>query len=126
MATGIVTGNTSRLMTPACYAQIAQETGVQVEETKKELKVAWDSFIQVDEDAPDELRFWVLWLPGHKGTPIHPGEVRAVVVLGQDVSDTAWGGFFNDGSGTRTLSRGVLRAGEDAQSSTLRELKAAK
>jgi hypothetical protein len=125
MATGIVTGNTSRLMTRACYAQIARETGVPVDATKRELKVAWDVFIQVDEEALDELRFWVQWLPGHKGTPIHPEEVRAVVVLGQDVSDTAWGGFFDDGSGTRTLSRGLLRAGEETQSSTMRELKAA-
>jgi hypothetical protein len=46
-------------------------------------------------------------------------------VVTQDVSDTAWGGFFDDGSGTRTLARGALKKGEGAESSTLRELKAA-
>jgi hypothetical protein len=46
-------------------------------------------------------------------------------VLAQDVSDTAWGGFFDDRSGTRTLARGALKKGEGAESSTLRELKAA-
>ena len=31
MATGIITGNTSRLITRACYVQIARETGVPVD-----------------------------------------------------------------------------------------------
>lgn len=125
MATSIVTGNTARLMTRSCYAQIARETGVPIDTPKRELKIAWDKFITVDKAALEELRFWIRWLPDHKGTPIHPQEVRAVIVLGQDVSDTAWGGFFDDGSGTRTLSRGELRQGEGEQSSTLREVKAA-
>ena len=100
MAKGTVIGNTSRLMTRACYAQIAFETGVPVDATKRELKIAWGRYIKVGNEALDELRFWVRWLPGHQGTQIHQKEVLAVVVLGQDVSDTAWGGFFGDGSGT--------------------------
>jgi hypothetical protein len=115
MATSIVTGNTARLMTRSCYAQIARETGVPIDTPKRELKIAWDKFITVDKAALEELRFWIRWLPDHKGTPIHPQEVRAVIVLGQDVSDTAWGGFFDDGSGTRTLSRGELRQGEGSK-----------
>ena len=42
MATCIVTGNTARLMTRSCYAQIARETGVPVDTPKRELKIAWD------------------------------------------------------------------------------------
>ena len=45
MVTGIVMGNTSWLMTRACYAQISRENGVPVDATKRELKVAWDRFI---------------------------------------------------------------------------------
>ena len=82
IVTGIVTGSTSRLMTRACYAHIARVSGVIVDATKRELKVAWGRFVQAGEDALDELRFWVCWLPAHKGTPIHQSEVQAVVVLG--------------------------------------------
>lgn len=125
MATSIVTGNTAGLMTRSCYAQIARETGVPIDTPKRELKIAWDKFITVDKYVVVELLFWIHGLPKHKGTPIHLREMRAAIVLVQDVSDTAWGGFSDDGSGTRTLSRGKLRRGEAEQRSTLREVKAA-
>lgn len=125
MATSIITGNTPRLMTRACYSQIARETGVPADTPKRELKIACDKFITVDKATLDALRFWVRWLPKHKGTPIHPKEIQVMIFPGHDVSETAWGGFFDDGSSIRTLSRGELRAEEDLQSSALRERKAA-
>ena len=80
MATSIVTGNTVRLMTRSCYAQIAWETGVPIDTPKRELKIAWDKFITVDKPAFEEHCFWIRWLPDHKGTPIHPREVHAAIV----------------------------------------------
>ena len=89
MATEIATGNTARLMTRACYAQIARVTGVPVDSTRRDLKVAWDSFALLDECVLEELRFWIRNLPGHTGTAIHPQKVRAQIVLAQDAGDNA-------------------------------------
>jgi hypothetical protein len=71
MATEIATGNTARLMTRSCYSQIARLTGVPVDATQRELKVAWDCFACLDSEVIQKLKFWVANLPGHTGTAIH-------------------------------------------------------
>ena len=124
MATEIATGPTARMMTRACYRQIARETGVPVDATRRELKVAWDCFAVLDAEVIKELRFWIKQLPGHKGTPIHPSKVRAQIVCGADAGDEAYGGFLDMGQGRRLITRDDLLAGEGTQSSSLREVKA--
>jgi hypothetical protein len=111
-------------MTRACYAQIARVTGVPVDATRRDLKVAWDSFALLDECVLEELRFWIRNLPGHTGTAIHPQKVRAQIVLAQDAGDNAWAGFLDAGDGVRHISRNDLHEGEGEESSSLREVKA--
>jgi len=77
------------MVTRACYRQIARETGVPVDATRRELKVAWDCFAVLDAEVIKELRFWIKQLPVHKGTPIHPSKVRAQIVYGADAGDEA-------------------------------------
>ena len=128
MSMHVVLGDAARRMTRAAYVFIAELTGVPPDCTRRELKVAWDRTARIDELAPDavrELQFWADELPDVGPVPIMQVEPLAEVGVGSDASDSAWAGFFDDGTGRRKRARDVFEGAEVDESSTLREVRGA-
>ena len=122
MALHVAVGDSARRMTRCCYQYIAKLTGVPPDATRRDLRVAWETFDVLTPDVVEELGFWIEALPGHEGIEIHSGSKPASVVFGSDASDTSWLGFMDLGDGMRSIAREALRRGEGALSSTAREL----
>ena len=125
MSMYVVLGLALRVMTRAMYILVAEETGMPPDCSRRKLRVAWDKTTRIDvcDAFLAELAFWEAELPGIGPAPIYQIEPAATLVAGTDASDTAWAGLFDDGSGAQRLARDLLKPGEGAESSTLREVK---
>ena len=122
MATHVAVGDVARLMTRDCYAFIAELTGVPPDATRRDLRIAWDTWAVLPLNLAEELEFFAELMPGHLGSAIHPSPVNAAVVTASDVGDRASGGFLDVGDGQRLIARTELLPEEIEESSTAREM----
>jgi hypothetical protein len=121
MALHIAIGNVARRMTRCLYVFVARITGVPVNCTKRDLRVAWECFALPGELEISELQFFADSLMDNKGSPIHPEEPYVTIEVGQDAGERAWFGFMDAGLGRRLLARDELDADEEKLSSSERE-----
>jgi site-specific DNA-cytosine methylase len=122
MAMHVAVGDVARRMTREAYSFIAELTGVPPDATRRDLRVAWETWAPLTSEVLEELEFWIEFLPPHEGTEIHPGEQTASVVLSADTGENAWGGFLDLGHGRRLMASAELTEEERKGSSTAREL----
>ena len=134
MSCWVALGTVTRRLTRRCYAALAAATGVEPDAPLRVLKAAWGCSLALPGGAQAELAFWLEELRGcairgapitspGSGTTLRSWEVAAVAC--SDASDWAVGSWMQppcSAAERRVLGRERLEMGEDAYSSTRREL----
>ena len=123
MALHVVCGDVVRRMTRGGYSLMCVATGLPPDSPWREIQLAWDARLVLDERTIRELLFWKTAIPAHTGSPIQRQQVVPTMKLSHDAGEDAWGAILDDGRGARQVAQSEFTADSRGRSSTYRELR---